>query len=382
MPTRRSAADDFNAQEEAWFRLEFENDPKGALALALKNWAIQKEPRDAEIVLEAALAARDPASAKSVLDWMARTGIEDPRLSRACGGAEKDFAVIRASRAARLLLALAQPALAHKPSDSYLAFQVEGPNIAGQWDIALRDLEYAIGLDANGDGEITWGELKAKHDAIAAYALGRLKLRADGRDCDLKATRSPRRRAFRRRVRGAAFRRRLRRRAEPARSRSTTASFSTSIRRIGGCCDGSRARSRKPAFSSPDRPTMRMQGEETTRLAQFFDYGREGVWHIWIGIDHILFLLSLLLPAVLVASGARLGRRPTFRPRVLGCLQDRHLVHRGALDHALARGAVGHQPAIASWSRPPSPSPFFSPRSTISGPWFTAGAGWSLSDSA
>jgi HupE / UreJ protein len=26
----------------------------------------------------------------------------------------------------------------------------------------------------------------------------------------------------------------------------------------------------------------------------------EGVWHIWIGFDHILFLMSLLLPAVLV----------------------------------------------------------------------------------
>lgn len=73
--------DGFNAQEEAWFRLKFEGDPKGALSLALKNWAIQKEPRDAEIVLEAALAARDPASAKPALEWMARTGLEDPRLS-------------------------------------------------------------------------------------------------------------------------------------------------------------------------------------------------------------------------------------------------------------------------------------------------------------
>ena len=33
-------------------------------------------------------------------------------------------------------------------------------------------------------------------------------------------------------------------------------------------------------------------------LAQFLTYVREGVWHIWIGFDHILFLLSLLLPAV------------------------------------------------------------------------------------
>jgi len=69
-----------NAQDEAWFRLEFEGDAKAALRLALANWAVQKEPRDAEIVLLAAVAARESASAKPVLDWMAQTGIEDPHL--------------------------------------------------------------------------------------------------------------------------------------------------------------------------------------------------------------------------------------------------------------------------------------------------------------
>jgi hypothetical protein len=52
---------------------------------------------------------------------------------------------------------------AHKPSDSYLALSVQGTIVQGQWDIALRDLDFAIGLDADGDGEITWGEVKAKH---------------------------------------------------------------------------------------------------------------------------------------------------------------------------------------------------------------------------
>jgi hypothetical protein len=43
------------------------------------------------------------------------------------------------------------------------------------------------------------------------------------------------------------------------------------------------------------------------------DYCREGIWHIWIGFDHVLFLVALLLPAVLMkrdgrwAGGARVG---------------------------------------------------------------------------
>jgi hypothetical protein len=55
---------------------------------------------------------------------------------------------------------------AHKPSDSYLSLQVDSTTITGQWDIALRDLEYAIGLDANNDGAITWGELQARQKAV------------------------------------------------------------------------------------------------------------------------------------------------------------------------------------------------------------------------
>jgi hypothetical protein len=60
-------------------------------------------------------------------------------------------------------------ASAHKPSDSYLTIQVDGETVNGQWDIALRDLDFALGLDGNQDGAITWGEVKAKHPEIAAY---------------------------------------------------------------------------------------------------------------------------------------------------------------------------------------------------------------------
>ena len=68
---------------------------------------------------------------------------------------------------AMLLLGFCALAHAHKPSDSYLILKVAEGGVAGQWDIALRDLEYAIGLDADGDGEITWGELSARRSALA-----------------------------------------------------------------------------------------------------------------------------------------------------------------------------------------------------------------------
>jgi len=73
-------------------------------------------------------------------------------------------------------LLLAGGVAAHKPSDAYLTVERNGATLQGQWDIALRDLDNAIGLDTNGDGEITWRELKARHAVIDAYALGRLRI--------------------------------------------------------------------------------------------------------------------------------------------------------------------------------------------------------------
>ena len=50
-----------------------------------------------------------------------------------------------------LLWLFSSTAVAHKPSDSYLSIEITERTIQGQWDIALRDLDYAVGLDDNGD---------------------------------------------------------------------------------------------------------------------------------------------------------------------------------------------------------------------------------------
>ena len=70
-----------------------------------------------------------------------------------------------------LLLGLAPVAFAHKPSDSYLTLTPRDSGWTVRWDIALRDLEYAIGLDGNGDGAITWGEVRTHESAVVANAL-------------------------------------------------------------------------------------------------------------------------------------------------------------------------------------------------------------------
>lgn len=79
----RLRGDQVHQREEARFELELMQQAQRALQLALANWQVQREPTDARLLLEAAVAAGNPAAAHTVLQWMRSTGIEDIALHQA-----------------------------------------------------------------------------------------------------------------------------------------------------------------------------------------------------------------------------------------------------------------------------------------------------------
>jgi hypothetical protein len=88
-----------------------------------------------------------------------------------------------------VLIVGAESAEAHLASDTYLRIEIGADGrVNGQWDIALRDLDVAVGLDVDQDGTITWGELRAKTREIETYAFGRLTVDRQGRACRLVPT--------------------------------------------------------------------------------------------------------------------------------------------------------------------------------------------------
>jgi tetratricopeptide (TPR) repeat protein len=71
-----------HVREEARFALALLHDSQAALSLAQTNWAIQKEPWDARLLLESALAVGSLNAAKPAIDWLRTNHVEDIRLQQ------------------------------------------------------------------------------------------------------------------------------------------------------------------------------------------------------------------------------------------------------------------------------------------------------------
>lgn len=76
----RARGDRTHEKEEARFLLALKGDAAGALVLAQRNYALQREPADARILLEAALAARQPQAAAPALQWLQAHRVESTVL--------------------------------------------------------------------------------------------------------------------------------------------------------------------------------------------------------------------------------------------------------------------------------------------------------------
>jgi hypothetical protein len=215
------------------------------------------------------------------------------------------------------MLILAYPPIlqAHKASDSYLILKIVGERIEGRWDVALRDLDFAIGLDGDDNGEITWREVRNRREAVFDYALSRLNLAGGHAPCPLRSANYL-----------------IDTHTDGAYSvLMFTATCGNAPTRINvdysllfdldpqhrGLLRVEYGKATHTAVLSPTHPNQQIELAEVKPGAAFLQYLREGVWHIWLGYDHILFLLSLLFPAVLIRHHRKWLPAERFRPVLL-----------------------------------------------------------------
>ncbi|HSI58137.1 MAG TPA: HupE/UreJ family protein, partial [Ideonella sp.] len=246
-----------------------------------------------------------------------------------------------------LLLAALTPASAHKASDTYLRLELSAETIEQRTDIALRDLDRELVLDADDDGQLSWGEVRAQWPQIARLAQAGIVLQADGQPCQPGAagaaqldTHSDGRYAV------------LTRRwtcPAPVRELSVGYSlFAASDPTHRGILSLSRGTAVRTAVLVPGAAPQRFAAEGPAAGAgpgaeagpgapsSFFGFVAEGIHHILIGTDHVLFLLALLLPAVLLPALLPERRRPPAggwalgRPDPLAASRLRHSLARTA----------------------------------------------------
>ncbi|MRX11863.1 HupE/UreJ family protein [Pseudoduganella sp. FT25W] len=191
-------------------------------------------------------------------------------------------------------------AWAHKSSDAYLMIDTTRQPLQLRWDIALRDLDAALDLDRDGDGQLSWGEIQAQTPRMVDYATARLAL--DGCPLQLDHTSLERRNdgvylaLF---LHGACAPETL-----PPIRYTLFADIDPTHRGLASIL-----RSGQPPLLrmlDPGAPAPPPAAAPITSAGWAFL--REGVHHILSGYDHLLFLLCLILPSVM----ARHARR--YRP--------------------------------------------------------------------
>ena len=231
-----------------------------------------------------------------------------------------------------LACACALPALAHKASDAYLQLQSSDAGLTLRLDVALRDLDAALDLDADGDGRLTWGEVRSAQPGMARYALDHVQVD----NCPLRVAGQ----GLEQRSDGAYAVLNLASdcvpAAAPALRYTLLADVDPTHRGIARIAMPGRAaelRVLDPASAGPsaapaDKVALQSAGSDAggvavanmdagTQATASTSFLREGVVHILGGYDHVLFLLCLLLPAAVRRTPTGWRAVPRLRDAVL-----------------------------------------------------------------
>ena len=224
-----------------------------------------------------------------------------------------------------LLWASAVGAWAHSSSNSYLLLtERDGANVL-RADLHLRDIDVVFDLDADRDGQVVWGEVSARSAEVLTWMAQGLRVGSEAAACTLL----PLDTQASERADGTYLSTEWRLDCPPTAGASGSG-LSLSYALLFDRDNLHRALLRidlpqvqSSAMLSPERPQTALPTANPSTAEVLGRYIVEGVWHIWIGIDHILFLLSLLVLAPLVPARQWVTRwvaEPQLRPAFMDVL--------------------------------------------------------------
>ncbi len=217
------------------------------------------------------------------------------------------------------MLLVSSQAFAHSVGESYIFLSSQADKLDGRLEIRLQDFDERLRFDVDGNGNVEREEFLAGGDRAIEYVRNRVTLIIDGLeepmnygtpdvlDTDLG--------------RYAVLPFSLERGVTNEIDIEYTVLFDVFPEHRGLLIleydHVSGTQNTTEAVSLVFRPGNSRQvfdpSTPSTR-AQFFTFVREGMHHIWIGVDHILFLIVLILPSVMRRRDGRWEVVDGFRP--------------------------------------------------------------------
>jgi hypothetical protein len=200
---------------------------------------------------------------------------------------------------------------AHKVGESYLFLDVSPQALEGRVETTLSDLDRALDLDVDGDGKVSDDEINGKIDTIRSYIAARVKIGPQTNPYDLRYAGHDILETYR----GRYFTLHFSVKDIGPLSRTDSIGIEYNVlfdsdpqqrgllilehNRLVGSVNEDETVS---LIFSPQAPQQFLELKERSIVREVANFVGQGVWHIWIGIDHVLFLLAFILPTVLRRS--------------------------------------------------------------------------------
>lgn len=200
------------------------------------------------------------------------------------------------------LLADAGGVLAHETTKSYLTLDRDGADLTANLRIAFRDIEVAVWIDEDLDGQITWGETTRRIGAVSDYVTTALDFDAGGL-CKMTRNGVGSSKSGGLEYLDLSFHGRC---PDPQAALTVTARLFAEFdpdHRLFLTADVGDAVT--TTLLGAAEPSVELTQDGSGPSEGFIAYFKEGVRHLLEGTDHLVFLLVLLLPAVATRSNPR-----------------------------------------------------------------------------
>ena len=202
-----------------------------------------------------------------------------------------------------IIAAFSFTALSHELSNGYLTLKNDsGETLSGELLLKPKDIGQAAGLETNNDGNLTWGEVRRNHNLANDYIQNHLIIRGSETRCTVSLAPPS--------IRDISAESLL---VYPL---SVNCAFLNEVSvRYSGLVSDFPTHKLLTSITLNEQTSVHVLDSEQTFLSvspknshwisQFSEMVYQGIWHIFIGLDHILFLVATLLTVNLLRKSKR-----------------------------------------------------------------------------